>query len=288
MKFKQQLTFENVVAGKKAFCNIPLGNRLLAVILEIGSGADLTYDNILDDIYLKVNDNVQRTMTALELNELNAANGAQYAARVVNVAAVGADRTYLPIYFYKPWAKLARDQEGSAWTTDWMNSLRLEAVIKAGVANPVLNAFYVFDNVTNGGKPQYIEKWIRTDLPAVGSRNSHPSAIERKDIITQISIWDPAAASSISRVKIKGGGVELVDLYRQQIGADLQHYAEMTAGMAAEPATAGRLDIAFDGDGLLESGLPAASYPSLVLDLEYLAAANGSCRAIIQRFGLAE
>lgn len=289
MKLKDELIFENVVAGQNAYCMMPLGNRVQMIVLEIGSTNDDAFDAIVGDILLKVDDGVQRTMSARELDDLNKANGPKYAARIVNVAAAGGDRTYLPIYFWKPWSKNSGDQEIPAWTTDWMKKFQVLVAIKAGIVGPILNAYYVFDEVTSGGKGQLIEKWIRSDIPAVGSVIESDNAIERKDLITQISLYDPAGATPgvITRATLKAGGKTLIYQTRQRIASELQQFAEMDPAIPAEN-TAGRLDLVFDSDGLTKSALPAAAFNALRLRLEFAAATNGSIRAITQRFGTPE
>jgi hypothetical protein len=289
MKFRQQLIFENVVAGKKAYCNVPLGKRIHMMVLEIGSANNDDFRNIVDDILIKVNDNYQRTANADQLDQLNRANGERYATRIITPPGAGNQLAHLPIYFFKPWAKLARDQEGSAWTTDWMSRFRLEILLKAGITTPTLGGWMVFDDVTSNGKGQFIEKWIRNDIPAVGKASESDNYLPKKDILTQLSLWDPApAGTTISRVKFKVGTNELYDLLRNQIGSDSAQYAEMTPNVPADPTVQGRLDCTFDSDGLLTSGLPVANYPNLRLRLEYNQAANGTVTSIAQQFGLPE
>lgn len=284
---KLPIEFADVAIGKTATAEIATGNkRIKGIVLEFGAtnaagNAEKAFDEIIGDIYVKVDDTPQRTHTAKELDDINKDMGALYQLRTYDPSSANNCLYHLPIYFAKPWLKRKIDAEQSAWTTDWMRSLQIEAkVLSTDIANVVLNGYYVFDEVKADG--QLIEKWIRFNKTASGTRNTFTNLMDQKDVLQQVTLYNPTGAT-ISNAKLKLGGKEVFDLTKRRSSSFNQHFAEMNIASESSADT-GRFHLVFDESGDPTDGWPMAGR-SNELTLEYTASASGTITGIVQRYG---
>lgn len=287
---KLPLEFADVAIGKTAVAEIATGDkRIKGVVLEFGAtnaaaSAEKAFSDIIDDIYVKIDDDVQRTHTALELDDINKDMGALYQLRTYDPASAGNVLYHLPIYFAKPWLKRKIDAEQSAWDTSWMRTLQIEAKIKsADIANVVLNGYYVYDEIVGGGR--IIEKFIRFNKTASGTRNTFTNLLDQKDVLQQVTLYNPTGAT-ITNAKLKLGGKEIYDLTKRRSSSFNQHFAEMN--IASESSSdSGRYHLVFDESGDPTDGWPMAGR-SNELTLEYSGSASGTITGIVQRYGTKE
>ena len=285
MILHDSLTVEYVGTSRTAFINIPIGRRIHYIGLEYGNTADAAFDaaNNLGDIRVLINDNVQREHTAGELNDIQKCLRPHYAVRVINSATAGADRTIIPIFFADPGAKLYRDQQGAALTTNWMRSMRVE-VDMGSQAGGSLSAFYAFDDVTSKDVP-FITKIKRVDYD-VNASIKDITNFDRSELYRQISFYNPTTGT-ITRVQVKHFGRDAYDLTRNQQAGVNQHlydFNEAASILSDDLYTAGVFHIPFDGSGAVNDSMPGAGLEKI--KLTFSAASTGYVRTLQQKVGL--
>lgn len=290
MNLKLPLEFTDVAIGKTATAEIATGNkRIKGVVLEFGAtnaaaSAEKAFDEIIGDIFVITDDSAQRTHTAKELDDINKDMGALYQLRTYDPSSPNNCLYHLPIYFAKPWLKRKIDAEQSAWLTDGMRSFQIEAkILSTDIANVVLNGYYVYDEVQGDG--QLIEKWIRFNKTASGTRNTFTNLLDAKDVLQQVTLYNPTGAT-ITNAKLKHGGKEVFDLTKRRASSFNQHFAEMNIASESSADT-GRFHMVFDESGDPTDGLPMGG-KSNELTLDYSASASGTITGLVQRYGLPE
>jgi Viral coat protein P2 N-terminal domain len=239
--------FNGRAASQTATLDLPVGARYHEIWLYGDSATGKVATDHINEIRIKVNGKVQRTMTYTELQALNVFNGSIYGI----VGNTTAGTWELPIFFAEPWRKDPRQQDGLAWATGDLSSFQIEVDIKAD--NPdSLYANAVVDNslvTINGGQVDapmgLINKWFRTAIPYVGTSIDYQQFPVR-DAYQQISFFDPS--SDIDRVTVKVDNNVIHDLTKDENDAILKAH-----GMTP---VAGRYDLVFDHDDALNSALP--------------------------------
>jgi hypothetical protein len=237
---------------------------------------------------VKVNGKVQRTHTAVELNVCNAVNGAAYAEKTSGTDGQANRRHYLPIFFAEPWRKGNAEAQASAWNAVGIESLQVEVDVKAGLAAPIVEGFYEYDNPVAG--LGMIQKWIRQTFPALGTAQDF-NTIDRRDFIQAIHLFPTVEATPkyVNLVKFTLNGEAIVDEITTLQNQAMLLGRELNPDVSAVP----RFDLVFDHDDPINSALPTQSNNGqraneMTLHVEYNAAAAGNLVAQILRTGLPE
>jgi hypothetical protein len=284
---KQAPTFSGVAAGQNAVCELDLGMRYHIFWLILGNNAVAAnaLANLVGEIRVKVNGKVQRTHTAVELNALNAVNGAAYAEKTSGTDGQADRRHYLPIFFAEPWRKGNYEAQVKAWNAVGISSLQIEVDIVAGLAAPIVGGFFEYDAPVNN-QIGLIQKWIRQTFPAVGTQQDF-NTIDRRDFIEAIHLFPTVEVTPkfVNVVKFNLNGTLILDQITTLENQAMLLGRELNPDVAAVP----RFDLVFDHDDPINSAL--ATNPGgnraheMTLHVEYNAAANGNLVAQIIRSG---
>jgi len=277
-----------VVAGQVATCDIPKGPRYHMVTFRIASSAKLLFNEIVDEIKVKINGKAQRTFTAAQLDALNREQGTDgdYAVQVWNddspsvldpdATTTNVIETYLTIFFAEPWRKQVAAADGLAWGTGNVGTFQIEFKIKAGVADPVIDGFAEVDTsivtVQGGANVQaplgVISKWYSTQIPINGTLQTIQS-FPKNDAYQQISFFD----EDITKVIVQVESFTIREYTKPQNDASLRR-----RGMVPVPE---RFDIVFDHDDILNSALPMVANGRQVSDFQIkLELSDGTARNI--------
>jgi hypothetical protein len=284
---KQLPTFSGVAAGQTAVCDLDLGSRYHIAWLVLGNNAVASNDlaDLVGEIRVKVGGKVQRTHTAVELNALNAVNGAYYAEKTSGSPGFANYRHYLPIFFAEPWRKGNAEAQLKAWNAVGIPSLQIEVDVVAGLAAPIVEGFYEYDAPVNN-QIGLIQKWIRQTFPAVGTQQDF-NTIDRRDFIEAIHLFPTVEVTPkfVNVVKFTLNGTAVLDQITTLQNQAMLLARELNPDVAAVP----RFDLVFDHDDPINSALPTNPGGSraneMTLHVEYNAAANGNLVAQIIRDG---
>ena len=289
-------TANAVATGQTSTFDLDLGKRYHAVWLQFSdAGATVAGTTVaavlaalVDQIRVKVNGKVQRTMTGLELHLINSLMGSAYAGKT-NMASLSGGLTagnyiYLPIWFAEPWRKNNAEVPLTAWNAAGIDSLQIEVDLHSGLTTPGLTGFYEYDQPTGGMGA--IVKWIRQTFGVSGTAQDF-NTISKLDWIQSIHLFATSDSKHVDKVKFTANNAEIRDLLTA-----LQNY-QILAGRELVPETlAGgyvtnhpRYDIVFDYDDPVNSAMNANGLNEMTMHVEYSAAASGSMVAIIQRTG---
>lgn len=173
-------SFQAVAAGQTAVINIPTTGSYHAIVLKYltataGLATQANVEAEIEEIRLKINGKVQRTLSARQLFDINSYHG---------IAPIpgGAAGVYmpLPIYFSEPWRRSVQGEDLLAWHMGDVETFQIEVDIAAAAASPQLVALADREEspVDNTGRPVPmgpIVKWKRFVLQpsAVGVYNAH-------------------------------------------------------------------------------------------------------------------
>lgn len=276
-------TAQGVSSGRTATFNLDIGSREHVIWLRLGneSTGDLAIADLTGDIRLKINGNVQRTFTPVQADAIYGLYGAAFASRQVTDAASGKKVVYLPIWLDEPWRKMNPEVGLTAWNVDpTVKSFQLEVDIPSGIATPTLAGVHEIDALTGvlGG----IVKWIRQDLPAVGTVQDF-NTLDRKEFINAIHLFPTVETTPkfINKLKFTANGSLVRDLITYQDNATQLAGRELVPDSSATP----RFDLVFDYDDPINNALLAEGLSEMTLHAEYNAAANGNMPTIIERTG---
>jgi hypothetical protein len=163
-KFVVESSFNAVAAGGTASIDLPVGKKYHQLRIAYGTttGGGPTQANMeahIDEMRVKVNGKVQRTMSAAELFAINAYHG----IAVVN--------GILPIFFSEPWRRTALGEDLTGWGTNDVETFQVEIDIDAAALTPTLSMTVISEPSAEDMGP--IVKWDRFTIPvgAVGVFN---------------------------------------------------------------------------------------------------------------------
>ncbi|MDE2100726.1 MAG: hypothetical protein KGL39_26005 [Patescibacteria group bacterium] len=276
-------TASGVQSGRTATFNLDIGSRYQVIWLEFGNtavgGGGAPLASLTGDIRVKINGNVQRTFTPIEADAIYGLYGAAFKSQATGTG----DNivTRLPIWFAEPWRKNNSEVPLTAWNIDpTVKSFQIEVDIPAGIASPTLGGVYEFDALTGvlGG----IIKWIRQDLPAVGTVQDF-NQLDKKEFINAIHLFPTVEGTPkyVNKIRFTANGNDVRDLI------DYLENRTSLAGRELVPDTsaAPRFDLVFDYDDPINNALLAEGLTEMTLHLEYNAAANGNLPCTIERTG---
>lgn len=289
----QARNVQNVAASSTVLIDLPVGPRYHKVTLEHAfTDASPTIAEAManiTEIRVKANGRVQRVHSGTQLRDLNVLNGPAYDCQGSSGTAPGVS---FPIFFAEPWRDDPRDQDALAWPTAGFQSFQIEAALGAAAA-PTMVASCVVDNFAPSGDAKLgFSKILRLALPASGSQFDI-STIDRRDYLTQISIYPDTTPAAPTLVTIRRDGEIIHELTRSANFAHLMNnlmhprlaaYTNDSA-IAAPARTAGIYDIVFDHDGLLSSAVAMDGVRDFTLTVNHAGWAGGTCTMLIQRIG---
>jgi hypothetical protein len=295
LNFDPLPTFQGIVAGQTAICEMRLGRRVHAIQIEVGDadgtvaytrdGNGNIVDALISQIRLKLNGKPQRTMSFGELSEINGLYGTEFAAVAKGTPGDPAYRTFVTIYLSEWWRKAWQDAILGAWNLAGVDSCQLEVDIVAGVNSPIVKGIMFYDGLvgTIGG----ITKWVRRSFEAVGTIQDYN--IDRDpvtDFIQAMHLFPSTDGKFIDRFKFTAAGVDV----RNMIYAAENQVALIGQEMFPDLSDIPRLDIVFDASDRLNDALPlqvrGVKIPDLTLHVEWSASANGNLPTISERNGL--
>jgi hypothetical protein len=285
IRIKQLPTFQGVATGRAATVNLTLGVRYRCIWLRIngtiGTGEAarvITKADLTSDIRVKINGNVERPFTVAQADAIYSLNGAQFGVKEQ------ADGVYVPIWFDDPFRKNPAEVLATAWIMDTasVSSFQVEVEIPSTVLNPSIDGAYEFDDIPAGMKLGGIVKWIRQDLPAIGTKQDFNS-LDRKEFIAAIHMFPTVepAPKFINLFKFTAAGVEVRELQSYLQNAAVLRAREMFPDTSAVPI----VSLVFDYDDRLNNALLAEGLSEMTLHVEYNLAANGNLPVIIERVG---
>src|SRR2546426_2020978 len=117
-------TANAVAAGSKATIDLPIGLRYHTITLELSDNGvasattndlDAILNNLITNIYVKINGKSQRTHTGKQLNQINGSNGVRWLAQSSGNFGTSGFRLYLTLFFAQPWRKDIREVQLPAW-----------------------------------------------------------------------------------------------------------------------------------------------------------------------------
>jgi hypothetical protein len=279
----------NAVAKKATSTfNLDLGKRYHAIWLEVGDTATVAgttvaavLANLIDQIRVKINGKVQRTMSAVELHAIYGLMGSAFCATYNGIASLASGltvggRIYLPIWFAEPWRNNNAEVPLTAWNAAGIDSFQLEVDVHDSLTAPILTGWYEYDAPTGGLGA--IVKWIRQTLGASGSAQDF-NQISKLDWIQSMHLI-PTGGGYVNKVKFTANNVIIRDLLNT-----LENQV-LLAGRNLQPDTTAvpRFDMVFDYDDPVNSALNANGLSEMTLHLEYSGTVT-SIVAIIQRTG---
>lgn len=300
-----------VATGQTSTFNLDLGKRYHALWLELGDTATIAgttvaavLANTVDQIRLKVNGKVQRTMLATELHAINGLMGATFAGKSTLASLSGGltagSRILLPIWLAEPWRNNNAEAALTAWNAAGIDSLQLEVDLHSGLTAPILTGFYEYDAPTGGMGA--IVKWIRQTFGASGTAQDFNS-ISKLDWLQSLHLWPIAESPTVTKVaykvKFTANNVAIRDLLTRRendavlAGRNMNPTVFDTTSDATARAS-GVFNLVFDYDDPVNSALNANGLNEMTLHVEFAdnagaaASASGSMVAIIQRTGAPE
>ncbi|MDE3067785.1 MAG: hypothetical protein KGJ60_09565 [Verrucomicrobiota bacterium] len=273
-----------VASGRTATFNLDLGVRYHVLWLEFGNtatgGGGAPLSALTGDIRIKINGNVQRTFTPIEADAIYGLYGSAFASQSSGTG--DAIVTRLPIWFAEPWRKNNSEVPLTAWNaeTKSMSSFQMEVDIPSGIASPTLGGVYEFDDLTGvlGG----IVKWLRQDLPALGTIQDF-NQLDKKEFINALHIFPTVEGTPhyVNKLKFTANGVLIRDLIDYLENRASLKGRELNPDTSATP----RWDLVFDYDDPINNALLAQGLNEMTLHLEYNAAAAGNLPVTIERTG---
>lgn len=281
---------QNVASSRTALIDLPIGKRYHRIILEAGYAAGTNtlvgMAAHIAEIRLKINGRVQRVYSGTQLRDLTLLQGVAYDWQGLPNTAPG---VAIPIYLAEPWRTSPQQRDAMAWETSGWQSFQLEVELGAVGSQTALSqtlvAHAVVDNFVSGKPPEQraILKQLRQSSPA-GGVAFDIATLERRDFLTQISIYpDSGASRVITKVTLRLNGESV-----HEVTGTANFAYNSGAGMfpTASGRTASMYDLVLDNDDDLGSAVGLAGLRDATLSIESGALAmSGTTTYIVERFG---
>lgn len=133
-------SFQAVAAGQTAVINVPAVDSYHGIVLKYltataGLATQANVEAEIDEVRLKVNGKVQRTLSARQLFDMNSYHG------IAPIPGGGAG-VYMPLpfYFSEPWRRSVQGEDLLAWHMGDVETFQIEVDINAAAASPQLMA----------------------------------------------------------------------------------------------------------------------------------------------------
>lgn len=274
-------SFNGVASPGTATIDLPLGKRYHAVWLKFGDsvGTTLASGNFIREIRVKIDGKVQRTMTGIELNAINTAMGAAFAAKTSGSGATLL--TYLPIWFCQPWRKTASEVEATCWNAIGIDSFQIEVDIATGLSSVTLSGYYEWD-IPTSAKIGVIQKWVRQTFPASGTEYDI-TTLPRKDFLEAIFLFPTVGGTSryVNKARLVANGENRHDMITTLDNQAILLGRELNPDVSGTP----RYDLILDYDDPVNSALPAGALNELNLHVEWSGTAAGTMVGLSQTVG---
>lgn len=277
---KQLPTFRTQTAGRVNSCFIPDGIGLHRICLVVGDtyGTQLLSGNLLEDITINAFNKEQRLCSAVQLAQINALRGSDFAIKTSGTPGTSDYRTYLTIFFATPWVEPRAAGNALAWNLVPGTGLELAVEVADAVDTPVLEGYYEYGPLTGGMGA--IEKWERQTLQVSGLANEH--LIAKKDLIQSLHIFPNS--QYVNKVKFTRNGL----IIRDEI-THLQNQVKLfNAKLAPDTTATPRFDLLLDHEDPQDLGLNAAGLDELTLKTWYSASTTGTMEMVKVQIGAPE
>lgn len=278
--------------GGTCIINCPRGYRYKSVTIKYKrSDAVASAIAHITEVQVRMGGGIQRRATGVQIDAINALNGAAYASQQYGAAAAG-NELHLKIYFEEPWRTRIRansvDNNQLGWKTGWLpsnKSLQIAVTMASMAVAPVMSAEAEISD-DDDGQPNSILKWnsdIANYAGQVVSLSNLDNGLKADDRIAQLSCFDPTGAtadSAVHRLEV-GSIVVKQDQTKRALITELIH-----AGMSPASATAilAGSHIVFDKNDALDDTLPVGFISSL-LKITYAGTLSSGMPYITQVFG---
>lgn len=278
-------------SGGTFVINCPAGLRYKDITLKLrNSGNTTVASSVVAGFEVRLGKGIQRRGTGVQLDALNALNGAGYASQAYGTSGTDYER-HLKFFFEEPWRTRVRnssvDPNALGWKTGWAgqnNALQIAVTLGAITAPMITAEATVSDD--DDGKANPIIRWNQDNATPNGSLvavANLSNGLKSDDRIVQLSVFDgTTTAGVISTIRLELGPVVLKQ--DQTLRALISEL--INAGMA--PATANAIangaHIVFDKNDSLDDSIPVGFISSL-LKLNYSTNAVGAVPYITQVFG---
>lgn len=259
-------------------------------------------DRIVKEIRLQINSKTQRRMMASQLNQLNGLNGSRYLAIASGTPGTPDFTIYLPIFYAEFWRKNPVEVPALAWNLNPKGGpvgsdgkshgdvegaqiqIDLQDNVVTGGQNsvnaPDISGYYLYTPANLDKGIGSINKWIPTDLQAIGTKNDF--RLDRTQLIQSLHLWptQEAAPKTVSYFRLNASGTDVQDRLSAIDNVIYLYSLEL------QPDTnLNRFDWVSDADDPILNALVAGTQSSLTMYLEYSGAAAGNLPLMIQRIG---
>lgn len=136
--------FNGVAAGQTATVQLPNSGiyhqvRLQYQTTTAGGATQANMEAEIDEMRVKINGKVQRTLSGAQLFAINAYHGIPVLAGSASIRGV------LPLYFSEPWRRSAAGEDAGAWGMADVDTFQIEVDINSGATSPQLGLTAVRD-----------------------------------------------------------------------------------------------------------------------------------------------
>jgi hypothetical protein len=203
-------SINSVGIGQTASLDLPVGKRRYFGVYALykTNAAQATIEADITEIRVIANGKVQRRFSAADLNVINATYGVPFTLGMI------------PILLSMPSARTIDGEEGLAWGTADVSTLRIEFDISGAAVAPTLTAFAEVDDVLAPLGP--IVKWFKESVTAAGATTLNLTTLPKRDSYAAIH----ARSALITRMKVTVDGLEIFDVDRATYLAMLERRPE--------------------------------------------------------------
>jgi hypothetical protein len=264
-----------------------------------GNGNSPLTEAVIKSWTFKAGGGKQREVLSAHLAAINAQNGADYAPFAsVTGGANGTGRTVTSMYFREHFRNKARlnsvDTSLFSFPTRWLNDKNapmLYLPLVDGITPSIRVWAWYNDNDPSdrfGARP--LMKWFSDDdnvNTATAQLASIHKGVTKGDRISQINIFNTTDAKTPQSLKMEmtpGNNPIFEDVPIRLLNNRLRNLGMDYAG---SNALANNMGLVFDGNDALDDILPS-NLNSLKLSVGLSAAAAGSIRTVVQRWGMPE
>ena len=286
----QLRTPSGVDAGAKAIFDLDLGLNYRELWLRVTCGAgNLTYDQLVDDIFIEVNGKSQREHTPSELNGINTLHDSDLNIKTSGSVATADLVSYIPILLAEDFRKNVDRGLALGWNAVGIRSLQLKVQLTAGVASPDLSGWGIWDSADTSRGLGPITKWKRQDLDATGTPKDFGKIFDiggdADNFVQSLHLFKTSTGTTryVQEAELKFANQIIHKRDYQQNQAVL-----ISKGMNPDTSAQPRYDLVFDESDSIADTRNLRLVTRQNLKLTYDGAPNGSMRAISLETGPVE